>query len=164
MEFRLSADKFSVVVTRLLIAFSLGGLVTLYFGEFEIDKNIHFAVLLSCIFILFTTATLYLYRPLKYKIENNNIIICRLLGNKTISKEEIKTVRIPQPKELDWAIRTFGNGGIFGYTGRYYTKPIGSMIWFCSRRNNHIIIERKNKIPVVISPDEHKAFLKAWNY
>lgn len=162
MEFTLSRDKFSVMVTTILIAFSLGGLITFYFGEFEIDKNVHFAVLLSCIFILLTTLVIYLYRPLLYKIENKSIIICRHLGNKIISKDDIKTVRIPQPKELDWPIRTFGNGGVFGYTGRYYTKHMGSMIWFCSRRDNYVIIERKNKIPVVISPDEQQAFLKAW--
>jgi Bacterial PH domain len=162
MEFTLSRDKFSVILTTIIIAFAIGGLVTFYFGEFAIDKKAHFVLLLSSIFILLLCVFLYISRPLKYKIENKNIIICRLLGNKVISSDEIKSVRIPQNKELEWPIRTLGNGGIFGYTGRYYTKHIGSMIWFCSRRNNYIIIERKNKIPVVISPNEHKLFLQSW--
>lgn len=164
MEFTLSRDKFSVIITTLLIAFSLGGSVAINFTEFAMDKHAHLALLLSSVFIFLLLVFFYLSRPLKYKIENNSIVICRLLVNKIILKDEIKTVRIPNPKELDWPIRIFGNGGIFGYTGRYYTKHMGSMIWFCSRRNNYIIIERKNKIPVVISPDEQKAFLNAWNY
>lgn len=162
MEFNLSRDKFSVIVTTLLFAFSLGGLITINFSELAIDKNAHLALLLSSVFILLLIVFFYLSRPVKYKIENNSIVICRLIGNKIISKDEIKTVRIPEPKELDWPIRIFGNGGIFGYTGRFYTKHMGPMIWYCSRRNNYIIIERKNKIPIVISPDEQKAFLNAW--
>jgi hypothetical protein len=163
MEFSLSRDKFSVIVTGLIIAFSIGGIVTFYFGDFAIDKNAYYALIFTSIFMLLMIGILYLFRPLKYKIENKNIIICRWAGNKILLKDEIKSVRIPREKELNWPIRTFGNGGIFGYTGRYYTKHVGSMIWFCSRRDNFIIIERKNNIPVVISPDEQKSFFKAWN-
>ena len=162
MEFTLSRDKFSIIITSLVIAFALGGGITFYFGEFIIDNHVHFALLFCSFFILILCLVFYLYRPLKYSIENGNIRISRTLGDKIILKDDIKAVRIPSDHDIAWPIRTFGNGGLFGYTGRYYTKHIGSMIWYCSRRNNYILIERKNKLPIVISPDEHKAFLKAY--
>ncbi len=162
MEFTLSRDKFSIIITSIVIAFALGGAITFYFGEFIMDNHAHFALLFSSVFILILCMVFFLYRPLKYSIENGNIRISRMLGDKIILKDDIKAVRIPSEHDIAWPIRTFGNGGLFGYTGRYYTKHIGSMIWFCSRRNNFILIERKNKLPIVISPDKNKAFLKAW--
>jgi hypothetical protein len=163
MEFTLSRDKFSIIITSLVIAFAFGGVIAFYLGEFVIDNHAHFALLFSSILILILCIVFYLYRPLKYSIENGNIRISRMLGDKIILKDEIKTVRIPSKHDIAWPIRTFGNGGLFGYTGRYYTKQLGTMIWFCSRRNNFILIERKNKLPIVISPDEYKAFLKAYS-
>ncbi len=162
MEFTLSRDKFSIIITSIVIAFALGGAITFYFGEFIMDNHAHFALLISSVFILILCIVFFLYRPLKYSIENGNIRISRMLGDKIILKDDIKAVRIPSEHDIAWPIRTFGNGGLFGYTGRYYTKHIGSMIWFCSRRNNFILIERNNKLPIVISPDKNKAFLKAW--
>ena len=162
MEFTLSRDKFSIIITSLIITIALGGVIIFYFCEFKLDNRLHFTLLFSSYFILLLCLMFFLYRPLKYSIENGNIKISRLLGDKIILKDEIKTVRRPSEHDIAWPIRTFGNGGLFGYTGRYYAKHIGTMIWFCSRRNNFIIIERKNKLPIVISPDEHKAFLKAY--
>ncbi len=162
MEFTLSRDKFSMIITSIVIAFALSGAITFYFGEFIMDTKAHFALLISSFFILILCVVFFLYRPLKYSIENGNIRISRMLGDKIILKDDIKAVRIPSEHDIAWPIRTFGNGGLFGYTGRYYTKHIGSMIWFCSRRNNFILIERNNKLPIVISPDKNKAFLKAW--
>ncbi|MBK9636499.1 MAG: hypothetical protein IPO63_01255 [Bacteroidetes bacterium] len=162
MEFTLSRDKFSIIITSIVIAFALAGVIIFYFGEFIIDQRAHFALLFSSFLILLLCVVFYFYRPLKYSIENGNIRISRMLGDKIILKDDIKTVRIPSKHDMAWPIRSFGNGGLFGYTGRYYTKHIGSMIWFCSRKNNFILIERKNKLPIVISPDEYKAFVKAY--
>ncbi|MFN0190250.1 MAG: PH domain-containing protein [Bacteroidia bacterium] len=162
MEFTLSRDKFSIIITSIVIAFALSGAIIFSYGDFNIEKKVHFAFLFSCYFILILCIVFYLYRPLKYSIENGNIRISRMLGDKIIYKDEIKAIRIPSEHDIAWPIRTFGNGGLFGYTGRYYTKHIGSMIWYCSRKNNFILIERKNKIPIVISPDKYKDFLKSF--
>lgn len=162
MEFQLSRDKYSIIITVLLFAFALAGIIITQFHTASFDVRTNWAMSFSSLLILLICFILYVFKPLKYKIENGNIRISRLAADKVILKEDITTVRIPSANEIIWPIRTFGNGGIFGYTGRYYTKSIGSMIWFCSRKGNYILIERKNKLPVVISPDEPNMFLRAY--
>jgi cytochrome c biogenesis protein CcdA len=95
MEFTLSRDKFSIIITSLVIAFSFGGVIAFYLGEFVIDNHAHFALLFSSILILILCIVFYLYRPLKYSIENGNIRISRMLGDKIILKDEIKQYAFP---------------------------------------------------------------------
>ena len=99
MEFTLSRDKFSIIITSIVIAFALSGAIIFSYGDFNIEKKVHFAFLFSCYFILILCIVFYLYRPLKYSIENGNIRISRMLGDKIIYKDEIKAVRIPSAAE-----------------------------------------------------------------
>ena len=92
MEFTLSRDKFSMIITSIVIAFALGGAITFYFGEFIMDNKAHFALLISSFFILILCVVFFLYRPLKYSIENGNIRISRMLGDKIILKDDIKLI------------------------------------------------------------------------
>jgi len=162
MEFTLSRDKFSIIITTLLISFSLAGIAVFQFSEMNMGYRSHYIFGLSSILLLIVCLALFVFRPQSYKIEKGNIIIKRMFQDKMISANEIKIVRIPTDKEIAWPIRTFGNGGIFGYTGRYYTKHLGKMLWFCSRRSNLVFIERKGKISVVISPDLPKEFVSTY--
>ena len=61
---------------------------------------------------------------------------------------------------MRFAIRTFGNGGVFGYTGYFYKKGIGSMLWYCTQRANYILIEKTNGKKIVITPDDADGFMK----
>lgn len=160
--FSCSFDKFSKIITFLLsclciAAFLLSGSELLGFIE---DKTL--AGLLTGTFLAFILFITFGYAPRAYKIEKGNIIICRYFGNKTIEAGNIIAVRIPTEHEINWPLRKFGNGGIFGYTGRYYTKHIGNMIWHCSRRSQYILIQRKAGYPVVISPDDQHGFLETF--
>lgn len=163
MTFTCSLDKFSKIITGLLFLLALS-LFLLAKTELMIPLNEKMHVgILSGILLLIVLFFSFGFAPRSYSIENKNIIIKRLLGDKIIKAEEIIKISIPQEKEMAWPIRKFGNGGLFGYTGLYYTKHIGTMTWSCSRRSNFILIQRKNKKPFVISPDEQGLFLKYFN-
>ncbi len=161
--FSCSYDKFSKIITFLLIAFTLSTFILSGSELFNFHENQLLVGLLTGVPMVILLIVTFGYSPRGYKIENKDIVMCRYFGDKIIKAESIKSIRIPTEKEMNWPLRKFGNGGLFGYTGHFYTKHIGNMLWYCSRKDRFILIERKKDKPCVISPDDNERFLKAYN-
>lgn len=98
--------------------------------------------------------TFYGYKPLGITITTAEVGINRKLAPVSIPYSEISTVQLLEDKDLSGAVRTFGNGGLFGYTGKYYKNPFGSMTWYCTQRKNYLLIEKKDGKKIVITPDQ----------
>lgn len=160
--FSCSIDKTSKIISGLLILFAVYFSLIPWIQNLE-DKpelaKIVFPVIGAGLLIL--SGAMFLFSPVAYSISGQGIKVERRAGALLIPDNEIKNVRLPNDKELHFPVRTIGNGGLFGYTGRYYTKYLGSMIWQCTRRDRQVIIERNNKLPLVISPDEPARFVWA---
>lgn len=162
MEFKATLDKFSKIISAIFLMFALVMLGAALSGRMVPDANGNLLLSIVAALLLLLGVMLFLYSPRAYLVEGKDLLVRRLIGNKRIVAADISRIRMPDEKELKWPIRTFGNGGLFGYTGRYYTKHIGSMIWYCSRRDRLIVVERNFKLPVIISPDNPAAFLQAY--
>lgn len=161
-NFSCSIDKSSKIISGLLILFAVIFSLIPWIQNLEDKPELAKIVFPAIGFgLLILCGVCYLYSPASYSISEEGIKVERRAGTLVIPANEIKNVRLPNDKELNFPIRTFGNGGLFGYTGRYYTKHIGSMMWQCTRRDRQIIIERHNKLPLVISPDEPAKFVWA---
>lgn len=161
-NFSCSIDKFSKIVSGLFIVFAIFFALIPWIHDLEGKPELAgvlFPVVGAGLLIL--SGVTFLLSPTRYSVSEQGIKIERRAGTLVIPANEIKNIRLPNDKELNFPIRTFGNGGLFGYTGRYYTKHIGSMMWQCTRRDRQIIIERHNKLPLVISPDEPAKFVWA---
>ncbi len=91
-------------------------------------------------------------------LDDNAITIERSLWPATIMLADIKSIR--KVDDMMFALRTFGNGGMFGYTGSFYKKSIGRMQWFCSQRKNYVLMETTSGKKIVITPDEREEFMK----
>jgi hypothetical protein len=63
----------------------------------------------------------------------------------------IDRVALLPPRWLVGAVRIFGNGGLFGYYGRFYKKGVFRL--FASRRDGlvEVVVDGKR---VVVSPDD----------
>lgn len=162
MQFEASFDKFSKVTSAIFLVFALVMLGGSLSGRMVPDENGNFILSIVSAFLLLLSVMMFLYSPRAYLVEGKDLVVCRLIGNKRIAAADISRIRVPDEKELKWPIRTFGNGGLFGYTGRYYTRHIGSMIWYCTRRDRLMVVERNLKLPVIISPDNPTGFLQAY--
>jgi hypothetical protein len=119
------------------------------------------ALLSGAALLLLLTIIFWLYAPLAYAVNSEGITIRRRAGHTKIAANQIAGIRVASPEEMQGIIRVFGNGGLFGYTGRYYSRKLGHQRWFCSRRSGLVFIERHNAILTVISPDEPEAFVAA---
>ncbi len=100
-----------------------------------------------------TVAGCYLYRPLGYVVERDRLVIKRPIGDVVIQKQEIRNAFMVDKAGLGWVFRTFGNGGVFGWTGRFSSSKLGSMTWYATRRSHYLVIETSSR-KILLTPDD----------
>jgi hypothetical protein len=96
----------------------------------------------------------YLFKADGYRLTSDALIIERPVGGKIILLTDIIEVEVPTKKSMYWTIRTFGNGGLFGYWGKFANTNYGNMTWYATRRSNYILLTIKDKGLIVITPDD----------
>ena len=138
--FTCKLDKVSILITINVLLFGLFLLIGPNLAFME-NREGSFILQSAGAVLLLLMIVFYLLSPRAYGFDKEYLFIGRMVAPLRIPLSEIANVRMPDTKELNWAIRTFGNGGLFGYTGRYYTKHIGKMNWQCTRRSNFVVVE-----------------------
>jgi hypothetical protein len=106
------------------------------------------------IFMAVTLLFCSLYSVQGYGLYDNELIIRRPYKDRIINLTDIAEVRPVEHSEFLGTIRTFGNGGFFGYYGWYYNTRLGKMHWYVTQRKNRILIRRNNGEKIIISPDD----------
>jgi hypothetical protein len=99
----------------------------------------------------------YMYSVKGYQITGGKLVIQRVFSklNREIKLSEIESVSIPLKSDFRWTIRTFGNGGVFGYYGMFANPKLGSFREYVTNRKNRImIILKATKNKIVISPED----------
>jgi len=96
----------------------------------------------------------YFFRVTGYVVDRERITIRRPAGEKHILIKEVEKVVLPETGSLRRSIRTFGNGGIFGYTGSFANSTYGSMTWYATRIDKSILIVTKDKKKILLTPDD----------
>ena len=99
----------------------------------------------------------YLLKPLSINVYDSNITIHRRVSPVTIPFSDIRA--ISKVENMGFAFRTFGNGGMFGYTGKYYNAGLGRMTWYCTQRRNYILVEKTDGKKIVFTPDDPDSFM-----
>lgn len=148
MERKVRLSTFCTVITlTVIIALTVGIFVN--WNDNPKDSLILFLILAGIM------AVSMFYRPLTIKATDNELIIHRMLKNKTIPYSSIKAASrfYPSPGGL----RLCGSGGFFGYWGYFTDIVIGSYFGYFGKRSQCIVVELKNGPQYVISceqPDE----------
>jgi hypothetical protein len=155
-KFTSSIDKTSVIITWLVVAVSFYIFISgaLLFRNPNITQAHAFFKTLLSVVLFMLIGLLYLLHTTALSVDSTSITIERKLMPVRISYSDIVSIKLLQKEDMGIAIRTMGNGGIFGYTGMFYSKNQGFMRWYCTNRNSYIIIEKTNGKKIVISPDE----------
>ncbi len=104
-----------------------------------------------------------MFRPIRYVLTEDHIIVQRLIKNLIIKRRDIKTIKEVSEKDMQLTIRTFGVGGLFGYFGKFSNAAIGKMTMYATRRNNAILIETTNNKKLLLTPDNPVGFIDAMN-
>ena len=105
----------------------------------------------------------YGFSPKAYALEDRQLIIYRPFHRKFYSTTDMKTVSIVGKKDMPRSIRVFGVGGLFGYFGLFRNSRYGTMIWYATRRDQFVVIERSNGRTIVLTPDDPNSFVQEIN-
>jgi len=156
MEYKASFDTLTKVLTLgVIILFAFIGqksVKALLVAQGDTTTIfIHSGVLL---FLLATLVGSYLYSTQNYLIDNNELVIKRPISERRISIADIAEIRLVGEGDMTGTIRTFGNGGLFGYYGKYHNKTFGSMTLYTTQKTNRVFIRTKSGSKIIISPDD----------
>lgn len=160
-----SMDTFTLVLSvGLTIILLLVGFVPIFTSEFHFSNVISPSSLcvMPFAFIIMLVVT-YGLSPKGYGVQDRQLIIYRPFRKKVYATQDIQLVSIVAKEELKRSIRVFGVGGLFGYFGLFRNSRYGTMIWYASRRDQFVVIERSNGRAIVLTPDDPNSFVTEIN-
>lgn len=97
-------------------------------------------------------------RIIGYEVLNEGVKIIKGNDVQLIKKDLILEVKSIDYEDLRFSVRTFGIGGVFGFSGSFTNKKFGDMTWnFTSKDNLVMIVTQKQKF--VVSPDNRTLFI-----
>ncbi len=92
-----------------------------------------------------------------YTVDANGIFVHRLMWSNQLPWSGLREVEA-DPAAMRGGIRTFGNGGLFSFSGRYWNRRLGHFRAFVTDAKRAVVLRYEGKT-FVISPDEPEAFV-----
>lgn len=141
----------TICVVVLFVGLSCNSVFQLINSNFNWHQIIiHSSTLLPFIGLLLLS---YVLAPYKYIVEDDTLIICRPISNVHIPVGSINQIRLIEKAEMKGLIRTFGNGGLFGIYGKFYSKALGSVTSYATQNKNYILV-LAGKRKFVLTPND----------
>lgn len=137
-----------------LVCIVLGGVLILGLTSHFDPPAARWMMILSPIVVLAGTA-LFMVRG--YAIEGQSLIVKRLGWETSISLQGLNTVDM-DPHTMRGAIRYFGNGGLFCFCGRFWSRALGNFRAYVTDLSSTLVLGWPDK-KILISPAQTDAFL-----
>ena len=96
-----------------------------------------------------------MFKPLKYELGNNNLIIHRLMGKIIIKTSDIKRIERINFDLVKNEIRS----EVLGYVGKLGISA-GNINWFGTRKDKLILILLLDNTKILVTPDKYEEFYK----
>ena len=91
-----------------------------------------------------------------YAIKKDKLIIKRFGWKTIIDLNQLQTVQI-NPEIMKKSTKTFGNGGLFSFTGKYRNEQLGSYSAYVTNPDLAVILKFTDKV-IVVTPDNPNIF------
>jgi hypothetical protein len=157
MEYKASLDLTAKNITLFVTILFLGILGKTFdklILENTITKtNVIILITIAVIIILVYTIC-FGFRITGYVLTTEAIIIKRPFKDVVLKIESVKDVFLAKKETMRWVLRTFGNGGLFGYFGEFRNGTFGAMTWYATRKSNYLILETIDSTKIVLTPDD----------
>ena len=110
----------------------------------------------GAILLLFLAILLFslLWAPRGYSISEDNLLVHRFIGPKSIELSSIGTVEPIDRSQLSGTLRAFGVGGLFGYFGKFHSPNYGILDYYVTQRKNYVLIRTHAGKKIILSPDD----------
>lgn len=160
MKYTASLDKTTKIIT-VAITLLFAGILVYELQTFTRGEQT--GLIITSAILAITYGSAYVYRPTGYTITEHELIIHRPINTVRYVREALESVQVIVKKDLQFTIRTFGVGGLWGYYGYFYNSVYGKMIWFITRRDHLVLIKTANKRTILLSPDDIGPFTNELN-
>ena len=130
-------------MTVAVVLLTLSVLYLVYFVEGDMVDRIVAPIVFAVICILALRTPRYFY------IEKDLIIVKFFLGSKVL--EEVSAVRPILKGELKGTIKSWGNGGLMGYTGHFENRYIGKFQMYAVNKKELALVTLANGKQYVIN-------------
>lgn len=150
MTFTTSVDQ--IVRKKTVAVFVIFSIVTLPNLFHSSDRWIWCLSFFSffMLLLLFT----YLHKPLKYTVENDKIIVHRMISNIVLNIQDISRV----DKIHHDLLKNSSRGGAFGYFGNFDTD-LGKIKFYATRRDRLVMLTKHDMTKIVLTPDQEDQFI-----
>lgn len=125
----------------------------LFFGEKQLAWKVGVLVLLLATSIPFTIRG--------YSVDDHEIGIRRLFWTTRIKRDGLTGAEVI-PDAMRGSLRTCGNGGLFSFTGWYWSKKLRAYRAYVTHRHNTVVLRFPNRT-IVVSPDDPERFAEDLN-
>ena len=143
MIYKFRRDWIVIAVTVAVVLLTLSVLFLVYFVEGDMADRIVAPILFAVVFILVLRTPRYFY------IEKDLIIVKFFLGSKVL--EDVSAVRPIQKGELKGSVKSWGNGGLMGYTGHFENRYIGKFQMYAVNKKELALVTLANGKQYVIN-------------
>ncbi|MCK5133441.1 MAG: hypothetical protein KAR40_14970 [Candidatus Sabulitectum sp.] len=144
-------DIMAKVVTVLMIV-AAGAI------PFILDQMMYFAV-----FLPVTIFATWLFSVTGYALEDKTLLVKRPLWVTTIVLPGGATAR-EEPNIREGLLKTFGNGGLFGYTGGFRNRKLGNFKTYATSWSHAVsITSEADSFCIVVTPENPAEFIQCIN-
>jgi hypothetical protein len=92
-----------------------------------------------------------------YTVTSDAILVHRLFWTTRVPLAGLQSARF-EPDAMRWSIRTFGNGGLFSFTGFFRNKALGAYRAFVTDPHRTVVLHFPTRT-VVVSPSAPEEFV-----
>jgi hypothetical protein len=92
-----------------------------------------------------------------YTVTSDAILVHRLFWTTRVPLAGLQSARF-EPDAMRWSIRTFGNGGVFSFTGFFRNKALGAYRAFVTDPHRTVVLHFPTRT-VVVSPSTPEEFV-----
>ena len=143
MIYKFRRDWIVIAVTVAVVLLTLSVSYLVYFVEGDMVDRIVVPIVFAVIYILALRTPRYFY------IEKDLIIVKFFLGSKVL--EEVSAVRPILKGELKGTSKSWGNGGLMGYTGHFENGNIGKFQMYAVNKKELALVTLANGKQYVIN-------------
>lgn len=93
-----------------------------------------------------------------YTVTNEAILVHRLFWDTRLPREGLVSATV-EPRALSWSLRICGNGGMFSFSGWFWSKKLGRFQAYATDLNRTVVL-RWEKRTAVVSPDDPEGFVR----
>ncbi len=155
MNFSVSLDKTAKYLSLFIAVFVAATLI----GAVLLSEDRQTILIVGPI-VSVTLFLAYLWKPSRYEITSEYVIVHRLIGPAKYERSRIINVRAGEPDEIKNAIRLFGSGGMFGYFGKFRNQHLKTFVLQCTRRDNLVFIFTDKGLKV-LSPNDPQGMIQS---